>query len=1422
MKKIISLLLVSAIILSILPVAVYGKTVLARADFENFEIGETDISNRYVKIGGTSGVYTTVAKSPVGGTKAVRIENNGPDAGASTSANVTLEANSKGKITLSFKYMMTAFHPAASVKVYDTVSRLNRSVLNILSGNIIPLTGENNTQLMEFAQPIDANKWFKIKLVVDTEAGLYDFWLNDELAAEKIEVPLKEELKANGITNFIIQRQSGKTETATSYIDDITVIKGDEESETEPDIWVEEDFGQELRFSPRDKQIMIQNPPYFNWPAIALADGYRLQLARNEAMDNPEYDIENIEKNFYLFSHTLEPGVWYYRVKATNMNGETEWSKTKRFRIREDATVLPVPDSYELMESMPDEHPRIWVNSSNIEEFRANKESGDAKEFYENLKAKVDKELSNPLPEDPDDFMVWDPNASADDKNNLKTDLRNYSDGKCKEMLDAAYMYLITGEDKYGKKAAAFAGKIASWNPYGMTQYNIQDQVFEYISYTTALTFDWVYHFISPADKKVILEMLEYRIGYMYSLFMRDYPLWELPYDSHKSSQAQKRLIESMILLHELPEAKKWFTELFPVCVGVLPPWGGQDGGYSGGTAYASYGQTVTFGMALDAIETATGFKVFDKPGERNRRDYFMYFSGSGSPFGSFGDEIYNVSWVDSTVTNAHLMYASRYNDPYAKWAAETRGVMPYAEELVTYKYFNDVEAIPPFTEMNSYYDRDIGWVMFLSDLTDPNRVGINFKASPYGAYNHTHADNNTFNIYAYGEPLAVDSGWYDYYNSDHHRYYTKQTVAHNGITVKGGKGQFYEVTNEAECMNRNGEILGYIPGDIFNITSGDSTKAYDEYFSKAKRHLIYLKPDYLVVVDELKTKNEEKLSMEYNLHFRSQPEVYVDDAETVTTQGRAKLVSNIRYPEIKDIMQIDRYLNINGEEQRPQTRHANKKNQYAVRFETEETDETVMVSTFDILKSEDAKKQVKEENNGRVMKITVEGKEVYIRLESEGGEVTFGDVTFEGVAAVVDGENYALINGTKLSKGGKTLVSSTSRGSFSHEGGEVHLSSDDGTVTMAVPTAVASVSDERGENIPSGSADEYDYQRHTFKWTYENGVLKVEKEYGTDNLYFNGTPVTKYEGTTVRINGTPVEYENKPYSVNGSLFVPLSETAKAYGAEYKEENGVHTVTRVSQLYNGYTHLGESTRVIELTEGSAEVKVNGEKKTMDYPTEMKNGCLYIPLRGYFELFTDRIGWSDYAKTAYVYSEPVYHDDYTNSIWPRVDIASEEELYEINNKVLSVFNSGKGTVEYNKVFAVGEAVSFTVTPEEGWYLSKVTFNGEELSGVREDGFECTIGIPHKLSVFYAYFSRIEDKKPSVSSYEEMAREGSDLYYFGKLEDLGKNVSEFGILLSEENSDPVPGESGTERIKAEYPVNKEGYFGFKITSSRLENG
>jgi hypothetical protein len=101
------------------------------------------------------------------------------------------------------------------------------------------------------------------------------------------------------------------------------------------------------------------------------------------------------------------------------------------------------------------------------------------------------------------------------------------------------------------------------------------------------------------------------------------------------------------------------------------------------------------------------------------------------------------------------------------------------------------------------------------------NDVWALFKSSPFGSFSHSHGDQNTFQINAYGRALAIDSGYYPWYGSPHHSLWTRQTRAHNGILVNGrGQPPFnWEASGQIEHYETQGPVT---------VVRGQAAHAYN------------------------------------------------------------------------------------------------------------------------------------------------------------------------------------------------------------------------------------------------------------------------------------------------------------------------------------------------------------------------------------------------------------------------------------------------------------------------------------------------------------------------------------------------------------------------------------------------------------------
>jgi heparin/heparan-sulfate lyase len=184
---------------------------------------------------------------------------------------------------------------------------------------------------------------------------------------------------------------------------------------------------------------------------------------------------------------------------------------------------------------------------------------------------------------------------------------------------------------------------------------------------------------------------------------------------------------------------------------------------------------------------------------------------------------------------------------------------------------------------------------------------------------NHDHLDAGSFTLY-YRGPLALDSGVYGTYHSDHDQHYYKRTVAHNAMLVCDPEERFVggRVVNDCgqrwpneRTEPRNLDILlnsGYRVARLlgrdfgpdaaapdYSYLEGDLTEAYSKKVSRHQRAFVFwnLKspatPAALIVFDRL-TAARPEFRKTWLLHSMDQPELR--DQTAVLRYGGGKLVN--------------------------------------------------------------------------------------------------------------------------------------------------------------------------------------------------------------------------------------------------------------------------------------------------------------------------------------------------------------------------------------------------------------------------------------------------------------------------------------------------------------------------------------------------
>jgi hypothetical protein len=156
---------------------------------------------------------------------------------------------------------------------------------------------------------------------------------------------------------------------------------------------------------------------------------------------------------------------------------------------------------------------------------------------------------------------------------------------------------------------------------------------------------------------------------------------------------------------------------------------------------------------------------------------------------------------------------------------------------------------------------KDIGWVSLHSALGRPaDDIQITFRASPYGSFSHSHADQLGFILNAFGEGLAINSAYREYHNSPFHNAWTRQSISKNVFLIDG-------VGQLAQSKKSTGKITRFEENGRTVWTTGDATAAYQAAqktpgrIERATRDLVFIDRRYVVLRDRIVLAGPAKLS---------------------------------------------------------------------------------------------------------------------------------------------------------------------------------------------------------------------------------------------------------------------------------------------------------------------------------------------------------------------------------------------------------------------------------------------------------------------------------------------------------------------------------------------------------------------------------
>ncbi len=300
------------------------------------------------------------------------------------------------------------------------------------------------------------------------------------------------------------------------------------------------------------------------------------------------------------------------------------------------------------------------------------------------------------------------------------------------------------------------------------------------------------------------------------------------------------------------------------------------DGSYGEGISYHEFDME-TLGPALNALRRAFGIDYWKQTHVLESFKYPLYTltnPTSASP-----------DMGDTHAPAGHGIPALAYEskDPVMRWY--------YAQfdrpSLSKFIFYDDsVVSRPPGLPSSRIFE-DKGNAVFRSGW-DKDAIVLLYRAGPN--FNHHHADQGSFLLNAFGENLVTEAGWSDYYKDPYYVTFFTQAVGHNTILVDGNpESQALPDTLQFKALKSYPRLKETITSEFFDGTGSELESVYQDRLAHYGRRIVFLKPYYFVVFDDLKA-NGDPARFDFLLHLANRDKVVIQDKTAIYRGEKAVL----------------------------------------------------------------------------------------------------------------------------------------------------------------------------------------------------------------------------------------------------------------------------------------------------------------------------------------------------------------------------------------------------------------------------------------------------------------------------------------------------------------------------------------------------
>ncbi len=300
------------------------------------------------------------------------------------------------------------------------------------------------------------------------------------------------------------------------------------------------------------------------------------------------------------------------------------------------------------------------------------------------------------------------------------------------------------------------------------------------------------------------------------------------------------------------------------------------DGSYGEGISYHEFDME-TLGPALNALRRVFGIDYWKQTHVLESFKYPLYTLAqptSGS-----------LDMGDTHAPAGHGIPAQVYEskDPVMRWY--------YAQfdrpSLSKFIFYDDSVAPQPPKLPTSRIFRDKGNAVFRSGW-DKDAVVFLYRAGPN--FNHHHADQGSFLVNAFGENLVTEAGWSDYYKDPYYATYFTQAIGHSTVLVDGNpESQSIADTPQFAALNSYPRITDAVTSEFYDGIGSELSSVYQNRLAGYVRRIVFVKPYYFVVFDDLKVKGK-PAHFDFLLHLPNRDKITIQELTATYNGEKASL----------------------------------------------------------------------------------------------------------------------------------------------------------------------------------------------------------------------------------------------------------------------------------------------------------------------------------------------------------------------------------------------------------------------------------------------------------------------------------------------------------------------------------------------------